>query len=212
MIAEIHHKVFSNLEDELTGNFFGVMRYIPFQRGLKQIYMRYIHSSDDIVHDLIRSIRTDDFDIEFWKRSELGYGEIDGYMELDGVGIGIEVKYHSDLSGENQLEREAAMLSEWCKTGEKILILVAGESDAKEIYLRNYQKDCFEDVYLAYITWQDILLGLDGIRTVNRFEDLMVEDLKGLLKEKGFVSFGGFTDKGLVIDGGAFYDFGREYS
>lgn len=36
----------------------------------------------------------------------------------------------------------------------------------------------------------------------------MVEDLKELLAEKGFVSFEGFTDHGLVIDGGAFYDFG----
>lgn len=208
MIAEIHHKVFSNLEDELTGNFFGTMRYIPFQRGLKQIYMKYIHSLDESVHGLIRSIWTNDFDIEFWKRSELGYGEIDCYMELDGVGIGIEVKYQSDLSGENQLEREASMLSEWCKSGEKVLILVAGESDAKEIYQRNYQKECFADVHLAYITWQDILLGLDEIETINQFEDLMVEDLKRLLTEKGFMSFGGFNDNGLVIDGGVFYDFG----
>lgn len=207
MIAEIHHKVFSNLEDELTGNFFGIMRYIPFQRGLKQIYMRYMHSLDESVHGLISFIRTNEFDIEFWKRSELGYGEIDGYMELDGVGIGIEVKYQSDLSGENQLEKEASVLSEWCKSGEKILILIAGENDAKEIYQRNYQKECFEGVHLAYITWQDILLGLDEIKTVNRFEDLMVKDLKGLLTEKGFISFVGFTDMGLVIDGGAFYDF-----
>lgn len=208
MIAEIHHKVFSNLEDELTGNFFGTMRYIPFQRGLKQIFIRYIHSLDESVGDLIRSMRTNDFDIEFWKRSELGYGEIDGYMEVDGVGIGIEVKYQSDLSGENQLEREASMLSEWCKSGEKILILVAKESDAREIYQRNYQKECFEDVHLAYITWQDILLGLDAVRIENQFEDLMVKDLKRLLVEKGFISFGGFTDLGLVIGGGAFYDFG----
>lgn len=208
MIAEIHHKVFSNLEDELTGNFFGIMRYIPFQRGLKQIYMKYIHSLDESVHGLIRSIQTNDFDIEFWKRSELGYGEIDAYMELDGVGIGIEVKYQSGLSGENQLEREVSMLSEWCKSEEKILILVAVESDAREIYLRNYRKECFADVHLAYITWQDILSGLDEIKTVNQFEDLMVEDLKGLLREKGFMSFEGFRDNGLIIDGGAFYDFG----
>ena len=208
MIAEIHHKVFSNLEDELTGNFFGIMRYIPFQRGLKQIYMKCIHSLDESVHGLIRSVRTNDFDIEFWKRSELGYGEIDAYMELDGVGIGLEVKYQSGLSGDNQLEREASMLSEWCKSGEKILILVAAESDAREIYQRNYRKECFADVHLAYITWQDILSGLDEIKTVNQFEDLMVEDLKGLLREKGFMSFEGFRDNGLIIDGGAFYDFG----
>lgn len=208
MIAEIHHKVFSNLEDELTGNFFGTMRYIPFQRGLKQIYMKCIHSLDSSIHGLISSIRTNDFDIEFWKRSELGYGEIDGYMELDGVGIGIEVKYQSGLSGENQLEREASMLSEWCKSGEKILVLVAMESDAREIYQWNYRKECFANVHLAYITWQDILSGLDEIRTINQFEILMVKDLKGLLREKGFMSFDGFRDNGLIIDGSAFYDFG----
>lgn len=208
MIAEIHHKVFSNLEDELTGNFFGTMRYMSFQKGLKQIFLGCIHSLDASVHSLIKSIKTDNFDIEFWKRSELGYGEIDCYMELDGIGIGIEVKYQSDLSGEDQLEREAAMLSEWRRTEEKILILVAGESNAKEIYQGNYQKKCFEDVHLAYITWEDILLGLDAIKDKNQFEALMVEDLKQLLTEKGFMSFDGFTDHGLVIDGGAFYDFG----
>ena len=94
------------------------------------------------------------------------------------------------------------------KSGEKILILVAGESDSREIYQRNCQKECFADVHLAYITWQDILSGLDEIKTVNQFEDLMVEDLKRLLTEKGFMSFGGFIDNGFVIDGGAFYDFG----
>ena len=124
------------------------------------------------------------------------------------MGIGIEVKYQSGLSGENQLEREVSMLSEWCKSEEKILILVAVESDAREIYQRNYRKECFADVHLAYITWQDILSGLDEIKTVNQFEDLMVEDLKGLLREKGFMSFEGFRDNGLIIDGGAFYDFG----
>ena len=154
MIAEIHHKVFSNLEDELTGNFFGIMRYIPFQRGLKQIYMKYIHSLDESVHGLIRSIQTNDFDIEFWKRSELGYGEIDAYMELDGVGIGIEVKYQSGLSGENQLEREVSMLSEWCKSEEKILILVAVESDAREIYQRKYTRGITEKNVLRMSIWR----------------------------------------------------------
>ena len=44
MIAEIKGKVNrqnTNLtelrEDELTGNFFGSMRYIPFNKGLKQV-------------------------------------------------------------------------------------------------------------------------------------------------------------------------------
>lgn len=35
MLAEINHKMTCGLEDELTGNYFGMMRYLPFTRGLK---------------------------------------------------------------------------------------------------------------------------------------------------------------------------------
>lgn len=33
MLAEINHKMTCGLEDELTGNYFGMMRYLPFTRG-----------------------------------------------------------------------------------------------------------------------------------------------------------------------------------
>ena len=38
MIAEIYHKFSTDLEDVLTGDFFGAMRYMPFNRGLNQIF------------------------------------------------------------------------------------------------------------------------------------------------------------------------------
>lgn len=53
------------------------------------------------------SLLDEEFDFEFWKRSENGKVEIDGYIPLASVGIGIEVKYQSGLSGMNQLEKEA---------------------------------------------------------------------------------------------------------
>lgn len=41
MIAELHNKISSNSsvnyersEDELTGNFFGTLRYMPFNKGM----------------------------------------------------------------------------------------------------------------------------------------------------------------------------------
>ena len=46
VLAEIHHKVSLSLEDELTGNFFGIMRYIPFTRGLKMIFSECVKSDD----------------------------------------------------------------------------------------------------------------------------------------------------------------------
>lgn len=158
LLAEINHKISCNLEDELTGNFFGIMRYLPFRRGLKPIFEKYIKSDDPQVKDIIADMNEDEFSFEFWKRSELGLGEIDAYMENTGKAVGIEVKYHSDLSGENQLEREAAMLGEWKKSGDKLLIFVATEEEAVNVYRRNRNKPCFQSVHLAYIKWQDILL------------------------------------------------------
>lgn len=203
MIAEIYHKTTSNLEDELTGDFFGIMRYLPFQRGLKQIICNSLISMDFNCNYIINNIGDNDFQFSFWKRSKFGLGEIDGSIDVGNVAIGIEVKYFSNLSGENQLEREAAMLEEWYSDSkEKVLIFVAPEDVAKRIYFENYQKDCFNKVHLGYITWQDILNSLDTVDTINRYEEMMVSDLKALLKEKGFISFDGFQIENSLIDGG----------
>ena len=46
MIAEIYHKFSTNSEDVLTGCFFGTMRYLPFRRGLNQVFTHYAVSED----------------------------------------------------------------------------------------------------------------------------------------------------------------------
>lgn len=208
MLAEINHKMSCGLEDELTGNYFGVMRYLPFSRGLKPVLQKYIKSDDHHVTKLIDGMTEDEFMFRFWRRSDLGYGEIDAYMENTGISLGIEVKYHSALSGEDQLEREAAMLEEWNKSGSKLLLLVAAEEEAGKIYRRNKHKPCFESVHLAYITWQDILLGMEEIITDTVFEEQIVEDLRQYLAEKGFVSFNGFAETNVPVDIGGYYEFG----
>jgi len=200
MIAEIYHKFSTNLEDVLTGDFFGPMRYLPFNRGLNQIFKNYAVSEDPQVMHILSNAADDDFDFEFWKRSENGLVEIDGFIPLASVGIGIEVKYRSGLSGGNQLEKEAQVLDEWCNGKEKLLILIAEAEEAKAIYIENKDKPVFQDVHLAYLSWQDILLGLDQISTASSYEKRIVEDLKALLREKGFISFEGFSMDQPVVD------------
>ena len=194
MIAEIYHKFSTNSEDVLTGCFFGTMRYLPFRRGLNQIFTHYAVSEDPQVAYIFSSLLDEEFDFEFWKRSENGKVEIDGYIPLASVGIGIEVKYQSGLSGMNQLEKEAEVLKdEWCPEKEKLLLLIADAEEAKQIYRENKNKAVFQDVHLVYLSWQDILLGLDQVVMMSPYEETMVEDLKSLLKEKGFLSFEGFS-------------------
>ena len=190
MIAEIYHKFSTDLEDVLTGDFFGAMRYMPFNRGLNQIFKNYAVSEDPQVTHILSNAADDDFNFEFWKRSENGLVEIDGFIPLTSVGIGIEVKYRSGLSGGDQLEKEAQVLDEWCNGKEKLLILIGEAEEAKAIYIENKDKRVFRDVHLAYLSWQDILLGLDQV----------LISLKTLLREKGFVSFEGFSIDQPVVD------------
>lgn len=200
MIAEIYHKFSTDLEDVLTGDFFGAMRYMPFNRGLNQIFKNYAVSEDLQVTHILSNAADDDFNFEFWKRSENGLVEIDGFIPLTSVGIGIEVKYRSGLSGGDQLEKEAQVLDEWCNGKEKLLILIGEAEEAKAIYIENKDKRVFRDVHLAYLSWQDILLGLDQVLISSSYEKKMIEDLKTLLREKGFVSFEGFSIDQPVVD------------
>ena len=200
MIAEIYHKFSTDLEDVLTGDFFGAMRYMPFNRGLNQIVKNYAVSEDPQVTHILSNAADDDFNFEFWKRSENGLVEIDGFIPLTSVGIGIEVKYRSGLSGGDQLEKEAQVLDEWCNGKEKLLILIGEAEEAKAIYIENKDKRVFRDVHLAYLSWQDILLGLDQVLISSSYEKKMIEDLKTLLREKGFVSFEGFSIDQPVVD------------
>ena len=200
MIAEIYHKFSTDLEDVLTGDFFGAMRYMPFNRGLNQIFKNYAVSEDPQVTHILSNAADDDFNFEFWKRSENGLVEIDGFIPLTSVGIGIEVKYRSGLSGGDPLEKEAQVLDEWCNGKEKLLILIGEAEEAKAIYIENKDKRVFRDVHLAYLSWQDILLGLDQVLISSSYEKKMIEDLKTLLREKGFVSFEGFSIDQPVVD------------
>ena len=200
MIAEIYHKFSTDLEDVLTGDFFGAMRYMPFNRGLNQIFKNYAVSEDPQVTHILSNAADDDFNFEFWKRSENGLVEIDGFIPLTSVGIGIEVKYRSGLSGGDQLEKEAQVLDEWCNGKEKLLILIGEAEEAKAIYIENKDKRVFRDVHLAYLSWQDILLGLDQVLISSSYEKKMIEDLKTLLRKKGFVSFEGFSIDQPVVD------------
>ena len=74
------------------------------------------------------------------------------------------------------------------------------QENTKAIYIENKDKRVFRDVHLAYLSWQDILLGLDQVLISSSYEKKMIEDLKTLLREKGFVSFEGFSIDQPVVD------------
>lgn len=214
MIAEIHSKITKNnsnlseiAEDELTGNFFGHLRYIPFNEGLKPILKNAVFPHD--IADSIDSINTGFWNdnIEFWPYDS--EGELDAYIEFDNVVIGIEVKYTSGLSSDddvdyslsdekakveqsrNQLQRESRIIARRAKSKRKILLLVGNAMDCVDIYINISKRKLFlgSDVLFGYVTWQSLLRELRKLKCNNPFSALVISDLIALLTRKGFEQF-----------------------
>lgn len=212
MIAEIKGKVNkqnTNLtelrEDELTGNFFGNMRYIPFTKGLKKILKNAIRPVE--LQSMI-----DDIDVSYWDdkiflwekiRENDNITELDMRMDFSSIIIGIEVKYRSGLSSEdkesdesisaensfNQLSREARILRLVGADKKKLLLLLADDLACAET-IQGIK--IIEGVQLGYLSWQEVLIQLKELTELNNFEQLIVADIIELLEKKGFLRFSGF--------------------
>ncbi|MCM1124264.1 MAG: hypothetical protein NC416_16905 [Eubacterium sp.] len=212
MLAEIKGKVNrknTNLtelrEDELTGNFFGSMRYIPFTKGLKKVLKNAIRPVE--LQNMIDEIDTFYWDdkIFFWEkvRENDNITELDVRMDFPSITIGIEVKYRSGLSSDdeegdesisaensrNQLSREARVLRFVGADKKKLLLLLADDLACAETVRGTKMID---GVQLGYLSWQEVLIQLKGLTELNNFEQLIVADIIELLEKKGFSRFSGF--------------------
>jgi hypothetical protein len=217
MIAEIHNKIsktYSNLserlEDNLTGNFFGTLRYFNNNNVLIEI-LKKIKTNDSALETNLNNVITtnDKLGYFFWKKNA-AYGEIDLLIIGKKFYMGIEIKYHSGLSSDdelknisdsdfgesnNQLAKYSRMINDSKKNKYGILIFIAPSSIGVRIYNDVIcRKIISPEVAFGYISWEDIykvILTLDE----NNFEvneNIMIGDLVKYLEIKGFGSFNGF--------------------
>lgn len=230
MIAELYGKISSRgtnlretLEDNLTGNFFGGLRYVPFSKGIKKILLQVIEENNFDQYETEEWAER----IEFWPYHN--EGELDLVIDLNLVTIAIEVKYNSGLSSDdevsnddnnmeksrNQLARESRIVKELAEEkGKKpILLFIAKQNDGKEIVSNIEKRNIIEQgVTFKFISWEDICLILEEIYKrveINYFEKVVIEDIYKLLVKKGFNSFKDFksTVKKVVVDKEKFYLF-----
>lgn len=227
MIAELKGKVnrqnttLTELrEDELTGNFFGNMRYIPFAKGLKKVLKNAIRPAE--LQSMI-----DEADACYWNdhlflwdkvRENETITELDVRMEFSSIVIGIEVKYRSGLSSEdtksdenispensfNQLSREARVLRLMGANKKKLLLLLADDLVCAETI---QDVKIIDGVQLGYLSWQEVLIQLKNLTELNDFEQLIVNDVIELLEKKGFLRFSGFERNVPDISINNFWDF-----
>ncbi len=215
MIAELCGKLENHMEDELTGNVFGTLRYAAFEKILKPILKSCVRPKN--LAAVIDKVHCEFFGdkIIFWQKTKLG--EPDLLLTFDEVIICIEVKYSSGLSGDNQLEREAEIISRKAEGREKILLLLAKESACLDIVTDSYRKKIFDKfkVNLGYIAWEDFLDALKTLQTaatLNPYENIIVDDLIKLLTLKGFAPFRSFDIAAENIFADKYFEFGKEIS
>ena len=197
-----------SLEDKLTGDFFGTLRYMDFCDGLQPILCGALRKSEKHQEEsqtaiqLIENVNCtnirDEEHIKFWPKHDLG--ELDVLLEFDNCYIGIEVKFQSGLSSDDQLIREANILCDLPKDKKKILLFIAKHESCISVY-RKYKKDISKQgVHFVFASWEDILQSMKDIlhggkRSKYTFgQKLMICDLVRLLTRKGFDTFLSMTN------------------
>ena len=208
-----------NSEDKLTGDFFGTLRYMDFCDGLQPILCGALRKSEkqqaesQAVIQLIGNANCtnikDEEHIKFWPKHDLG--ELDVLLEFDNCYIGIEVKFQSGLTSDDQLIREANILCDLPKDKKKILLFIAKHESCISVY-RKYKKDISKQgVHFVFASWEDILQSMKDILNGGKGskytfgQKLMIRDLVRLLTSKDFDTFlsmtNGIADKlGQLIE------------
>jgi hypothetical protein len=224
VIAELYGKISSRgtnlretLEDNLTGNVFGSLRYIPFSKGIKRILLSAIDEKYFDKYELEEWAER----IEFWPYHKKG--ELDLVIDLNLVTVAIEVKYNSKLSSDdnvsnedgnkevsvNQLARESRIVKELAEARGTIpiLLFIAKENEGKEILNNVTDRNIIEDnVVLEFISWEFICTSLESSyknAELSYFEKVVIEDIYRLLVKKGFNRFADFKtnmDDKVVIE------------
>jgi hypothetical protein len=235
MLAEIHHKIAKNgsnlserLEDNLTSDFFGTIRYLPFELGMQEVLLTVEfddHQLKSYWSESIYLLRDYPFRYHFWHK--IGPDEIDLLLISDDLVIGIEVKLYSGLSSEdedidperdyetskNQLARYSAMMEKNFKnTKDKYLLFVAPYQTMSSVKVRMQNVSIISpDVQLGFMNWQDIHQRLDSLTSTNKSAQLILTDLRNLLKAKELVHFHGFQSALSPIISSNIYSFSGKW-
>ena len=196
-----------NLEDKLTGDFFGTFRYMDFCDGLQPILCGALHKSEKHQEEsqtaiqLIENVNCTnikDEHIKFWPKHDRG--ELDVLLEFDNCCIGIEVKLNSGLSSDDQLMREAEILCDLAKDKAKILLFIAGHESCVSVYRAYKAVIRKQGVCFVFASWEDILESMKDLLNGGKGskytfgQRLMISDLVRLLKRKGFDTFLSMTN------------------
>lgn len=236
MLAEAKGKISTTgsnlterLEDNLTGNILGTLRYLPYSIALGPILEKSVFPKTicEALQGHAKDFWADT--ITFWPYDQ--EGELDALIEWEDVVIGIEVKYRSGLSSDddidnsleeleeakekelnqsiNQLARESRIVSRKGRKKKKFLLFIADRNTCRDVYQDITERGIIEKgVLFGYLSWQDILQQLKKLNLQDPYHRVMIQDMINLLKRKGFEDFISMKlESDLLIDSNKYFRF-----
>lgn len=186
--AELHSKLPSDAtrsEDVLTSNVFGIMNNCDRNLFLKPWL--------ELIGLIIDPIYVEQAEFFFWRRFEDGT-EPDIVIDMPGYFIVIEAKYLSNLGDdETQLSREIIHGLKEAKDKQFNLVCITRDFDYPEILIKEKNK---YSINIFWTSWQKLFIFLREIlqKEHDNSTKRWLNDLKELLKNKGFMGFEGFRN------------------
>lgn len=210
MLAEIKNKASYRMEDQLTGDFFGTIRYLPFEKGLLHVLSAVRFNNLLVQQEWLSELQkeTGYTELNFWPKHE--EGEIDLLVSLTSALVGIEIKYFSGISSEdgidleitsdtsrNQLARYARMLLDLREDRKPLFLVFLAPFQMMQAVEKSLEQRYIikPEVSLGYICWEDVLETLTAIDSTDYLEGekLILVDLIDLLKKKRLMRYRGFS-------------------
>lgn len=217
MIADIYGKISSSgsnlserLEDKLTGDIFGVLRYLPSEKLLMPFLRKayHINPESNKIKQLELSFNTEP-NITFWPKTYSGIEpdvEIIGFEATTKTKIFIEVKYKSGLSGndeekeniqpkdsKNQLIRQIRVLANELIYDKKVLVFLTEDGSYPQEILRRVLDSInanrlLSSVQLYWLSWHELKSVTSNLLHYQLpiFEKRIIEDILMYCNKKGF--------------------------
>ena len=217
MISEIRGKISSSgsnltdrLEDKLTGDFFGALRYLPFEQGLKGILEQVEFTKPEERKAWTKFLSEQSgfkFDCKFWPRHSKG--EIDLLLEFEDTLVGIEVKYRSGISSQDegevvsydkslhQLSKYSHMIEDLANNRQTFLVFLAPFSIQHIVQQQlGIDFNISSSVGLGFANWEDIHTKLVRMNrtALAGTQKYILSDAEELLEVKGLKRFTGFKN------------------
>lgn len=216
MISEIKGKISASgsnltdrLEDKLTGDFFGALRYLPFEEGLKGMLEEVRFANENQGNWLAFLNEQNGFNVEYKFWPQHIKGEIDLLLEFEDFLVGIEVKYRSGISSEDagevmdydqsihQLSKYSYLIEEQAGKKHAFLIFLAPFSIQHAVQQQlNVGYKISPNVTIGFANWEDLHNKLVYMNksAVTRTQQLILTDAEELLKVKRLKRFNGFSE------------------